>query len=369
MNKQRGTAYDELIKKVMVASKGYRPTAAEAVELLEPLVAQDAGGKPGKRSGRGRRARGGRGGGDGPPMGIVIGGIAAVVIGALAILLMQGDDPPPVDTSGTPGNAGAVPVTSTTPVAPPPPPPPPVKPPAEIAFTQAEAFAAANHGQWEAVAKRWTEVADAHGGTEWGARARENATAAEERRRQEAESAAREQERIEREARTLEARAALDAVLGRYDFAAAAKAAEPLLNKPGETVQEWRAKKRRIDFLAERFLPTFNDNVAGRSIEAAYIRESAGHDEVIKEADAEGVSTLASEYPRRIKWSDVKAETLYRFMSKHCVSTTDLEGMRFLAILAAETGLDKQSKEMRELAGLVASPDEVRAAFQDYFTD
>ena len=365
-NRSVGADYDDLIKKLLVTSKGYRPTAADTVALLEPLVAGGAAARGEKRKSGGSGSRSTRAPRpqkkSGPSKAIVIGSVVAVIaIIIVAIVATRGGDKP--ETATVPG---AGPTPDTTPVAPP---PPPKKDPGEDAFRLAESWAAANHGDWDAVAGHWREMALAHPGSEWADKARAKATGAEERKAQEAKIAEDNAKREAREAEAIEKRKPLDEALKVYDFARAAQiAGSPgMSNLPGETIQDWRRRKRRIEYLKDEFLKQLNEGLSGRPYTADYLKDDAGHDEIMVEANAEGVGTEASGLPRRILWSRVPADRIWDFMKKKLVRTSSLDGCLFLAILAQETGIEKTPKLQYETALLVADQQMARELFREYF--
>jgi hypothetical protein len=361
-----GSAYDDLIKKMLVGAKGYRPSASDVVDALAPLTASGTDRDKKKGGGRGRRAaRPAKK--DGPPMGIVIAGVAAVIIIAAAALIMsRGDDEtssngeaPPTNTASGIGGVGG---TGD------PPPVTPKKDPGEDAFKNGEVFAAANHGNWDAIAKHWREMALAHPGSEWADKAREKATEADARKKQEEEIAAAKAKREQAEAKATEKRKPMNEALEVYDFVKAAQLSDQpgVTNLPGETIQDWRRRKRRIQYLADEFLKRFNEGIDGREYTADYLKEDAGHDEIMVEADAEGVATQAGGLPRRIHWKRVSAEKLNDFVKKKLVRS-NLEDYLFRAILGEETGLDGKWKMLFEEAGLVEDERLVRDRFREYF--
>jgi len=364
-----GSDYDDLIKKMLVTAKGYRPTAAEAAALLEPLAASDTSREKKKGGGGGRARRGGRPQKkDGPPMGIVIAGVVAlilVVFGAL-FAMKGGDDPEPESGTAPAANGASGGIGPVTP-----PPPPPKEDLGEKAYNDTEVEALAKHGEWDEVAKLWRAMALAHPGSEWADKARAKATQAEERKQQEAEIAVQKAAREQREAEAVAKRKPMEDALKIYDFAAAARFSDVrgMSNLPGESIQDWRKRKRRIQYLADEFLKQLNEGIQAREYTADYLKEDAGHDEIMVEADAEGVTTKASDLPRRIHWNRVPAEKVWSFMKKKLVRTGTVNGCLFLAILAKETGLEKKSKEYRETALLIGDEQATRALFREYFPD
>ena len=367
VNPPLGSTYDDLLKRLLVTSKGYRPTAAQAAELLEPLAAQGSGSAGGKRKsgGSGRRARGGgRPNSGGPPTAVIVIGIVAIIATAFGALLIMrsGDDPAPSETGGVPSGS-----RNTAPLDPVQPPPPPPKDMAQEAFNSVKDWAGDHDGEWSEIARRWQGVADAHVGSEWADKAAKNAQAAKERAGQEEQLVAEKAARAEREKAALEQRKELTAALAVYDFTEAARIAETLPNAPGETIQDWRRKKRRIALLADEFLKRLNEGVADRNLPATHVKVDAGHDEVIVDADREGVATKAGDLPRRVGWKQVSAEQLFQFMSRQVVSQSDVDGNVFLAVLAAETGLDKRARDHREVALLIDDTGTARELLREYF--
>jgi hypothetical protein len=281
---------------------------------------------------------------------------------------MRGDDDDAQQTGSTNPAGNTAPTTATT-AAPPPPPPPPPKDMAKEAFDAVKTWAGDHEGEWQELARRWQGVADAHAGSEWADKAARNATAAKERADEEEQLAAQKAARAEREKAALEQRKVLNDKLKAFDFAEGARIAEELPNAPGETIPEWRKKKRRLAYLAEEFLKRFNEGVADRELAATYLKTDGGHDEVIIEADTEGVATKAGDLPRRIPWVQVSSEQLYDFMKKKLISQSDVDGNLFLAVLAAEIGLSKKADQHREIAELVDNTGTARRRLGEYFEE
>ena len=110
-----GNKYDELLAKMLVKAKGYRPSALEVVDLLEPLAEEPRRDKKGGGSARrpGAGARGTRKSSGAPPMLWIGLGLAVVAIVAFLALKGRGGDAP--DAGSTGGD------TKPPVVAPPPP--------------------------------------------------------------------------------------------------------------------------------------------------------------------------------------------------------------------------------------------------------
>ncbi len=379
VNSALGTAFDDVAKKLMIASKGYRPSAGEAVALLEPLLESGkpgGGGRGAARGGKGRRPRGAQK--SGPSTGVIIAAVVGLIAVIAGVLMIMGDDPKPTDTGNgdapstapeTGAGAGGVSTTggtTTTPL------PKSVEDPraaaARTAFEAVEAWAKDNPKQWEDEAGRWEIVARDHAATPHGTQAGEKATYARERAKQEAEIAERRQELAEVEARTKARRDEITAALKLFDFATAKKLAASHTNIEGETIQEWRAKRRRIGYLADEFQRRTNEGVADGRISASVVKADAGGDEVVVGVDDKGVQTKAGDLPRQIDWQFVTADAMWDLTRKF-VSQSNVDGNVYLAILAAELGLAKQSSNHRQVAEMVDRQGVAKDILRDYFVD
>jgi len=168
---QLGTVYDDLLKKLLVKSKGYRPSAGEAAEILEDLADDLEEREKGVRRVRRRKKRAAAK----KPVAVnpaILATFAVVgVVGVIVAMLMSGGKPP----APTPGGQGD---------------PPPVAAidPAKKAYDEVDLWVGQNSGKLSEAAAKWRTVENSYPGTPWATRAAVNRVAVEEALKQKQEA-------------------------------------------------------------------------------------------------------------------------------------------------------------------------------------
>jgi len=366
-----GTEFDGILKKLLVKSKGYRPSAADAVKLLEPLFADGmAGTKPDKRAGGARR-----GGGRRKPLPSeqkkspvpIILGIVAIVVAAIGLVVMASgkEEPPPV----------VLPTTTKQPIKPPVVDAPPLVDPSQEAFNIAYDWAKMNPGNDDAVIAKFKAVEDKFPGSPWAEKARKQRERVEEEIRALAATAARQKER---EAAAEEAKAArklLDALCDEFAWRQAAAMASTQKNLPDEPFPAWQARQRRLEYLADEFAKHLNEGLAGNPKKLNLVDPKAPAVRDIVGAGVDGLKWSDGSLDGVLGWAELKGNQDGIFgLAKRITSQSKPEGLVFLSVLAAELwyaeGEDnRKSKNYRELVELVDDARGIgRAAVQRYFS-
>lgn len=393
-----GSTYDDLLKKLLVPSKGYRPTAAEAAEALDTLVeasrpTKSAGGRKGGRGGRrtasSRRTPTTTSGGN---AGVIAGVVGLVVVGVVAAIILSSKDDEPVAETPTTEQPTTTPETggggalsagngtagTTDPATP---------SPAETAAQAALAAAVTEAGKYPDSPDKRMELFKAvvleHKGTEAAKQAGEKYRAAkqesEERAaaEEQARDAEREKQKAERLAKATDERDRIRTALDVFDFEAAAATAKHHGGLPGENPVAWRKELRRIEFLADVFVTRVDDAIRaqpGRS--ARDWHASAPPEAELVGADSSGLNYTWDGGEGSISWSefkDSKKDLFHRI--RKSLSSSDPEQQLFVAILAAQVFHDdggpdnRQSKNAREVIDLVDETGRFRGELSDFFLE
>lgn len=369
-----GTAFDDVVKKLLVPSKGYRPTAAESIELLQPLLEdKKAGGASRGRKGGRRRGPAKKG----APLPLIVGGVGVALILAFGgLLLFGGDDEPapnggedpatPPGVASTGNGTGAVSSGGSDPESTDPP-PDVVEDPAKGAYAEVEEWIAANPDAFEKYAARWKQVADAHPDSPLGRKAKMNAIDAEAAVEQKKLAAEREEKRKAFREKMQAERAEIDKRLASWDFAGASELLAGHQGLPDESIAKLRKKKWRVDYLGKEFQKRINEGLtSGGKVKAQKIDPKSGPDERLVSIDDKGVLTDAG---RTIPWAEVQPDHFFEKVAKWVVSQTKAEGNLFLAILAAEIGLPDQSQMHRQQIDMFVDPDSAKKMINEYFAE
>ncbi len=370
-----GSDYDDIVKKLLVSAKGYRPTSAEAVEMLAPFVetrAQQTSGKGGKRKRRSRAAA--KSSSNAPMIAGVIGLIVVAAIAAVFLLKGKGDEtdtgavPPDVVNPPPPRHGGGVRAGNGDTATPPVPKVDPKIAAAKVAYENAVAWVANNKRDYAGAVKKWEQVATDHTGTEWGLKAGDDLKGAKRRAAQAEADAVRAKERAAVDDRVNNERKALLEAIGRYDFGAAKGIASKHSKIEGESFQDWRKKSTRIDYLSVEFTKRLNAGFEANQIMAVVVKKDAGHDEVLVSADEKGLSSKAGDLPRRIEWTTVGAEAVWKLFKKF-TSIRRVDENVFLAVLARELGLSEQAQEHAVTATIVDAMGDAKDKLRRFFVD
>lgn len=402
-----GSTYDALIKRLLVPSKGYRPTAEEVVAELDELLEAHrpgktaGGGRKGGRGGKGaaKSAGGARGGrrrpaaqkkSNGPVIGGVIGIVALLAVGAF-LAMGNGDkgtapaNPSGGDTGTTSSTdtngGGGISSGGTTDPEPASAAETAAETAAQTAFDAAVAEAAKHPDDPERRAALFREVVLAHKGTEVAkqagakfkeakAEAEQAAAAAEAERDKE-----RERQKAERLETATKERDKIRAALNVLDFDAAAASAKHHSGLPGENPTAWRKELRRIEYLSAEFVPRVSDAIeAYGGISAREWFEEAPPEAELTGATSQGLTYVWDGGEASIPWSKFKDQRKHLFNRiRKSMSSDDAQAQLFVAILAAQMfhddgGADhRQSKSAREVVDLIDETGTVRRELGDYF--
>ena len=351
---QLGKTYDELLKKLLVKSKGYRPTAAEAADLLEDVADDIEEREQGVRRVRRRKKRPPKKQPINPMVWVSLLIVAVVVV---AFALMSGGAKP-TDTSLAPsGSNGTAPVAAVD--------------PAEKAYNDTDTWIAVNPANPGEAARRWGLVEQRFPGTKWGTAAGA--------KRAEAEQAKAARDAAEQEAskkRAAEAAAAADpkvklarfeGMVKSFDFVGASNAlmADELIDAPpGVDPVEWPRRGRRLEFLAKHFTDRMDKGIteARRKINAKDVFPGAKDGETIVGANSGGAIVSDGGQRVTVPWSKAPPSVFVsgRVIKDTVLNTEDFEQTLVLTCLAAEFNLPEPLKKLVATARGLAGDDETK---------
>lgn len=351
-----GNKYDDLLKKLLVKSKGYRPTASEAAEMLEEFLdapaAGSGGGATGARRGGKSTRRSSKSGG-GPMIAVAL---LVIVLIVVAVMAMKKEEPPPA-----PPPVKKDPVVVVDPKA-------AAEAAAKAAYDAADLWVSSHPNDPEGQVQQWAQAEKLCVGTDWleKVKARKlEADRAAGRKKQEAEMAAATQRA--RETQAAEAKKKLEefnTLVAACDFEAASAKGAKMSAPEGFSDKGWRARQARLKFLTETFADNLDGWAKSRTPDAATFDKKAAQDEVVTGADKKGFITNKS---RTIPWGAIPAEDLFHSAVKKSVSQSRSEGVLFLAVAATELGLKDQAKMFRESLSLVDSSGTATQQARDLF--
>ncbi|MCE9634691.1 MAG: serine/threonine protein kinase [Planctomycetes bacterium] len=355
-----GSKYDTVMAKLLVKAKGYRPSATEVVEMLEPLVDEP---HREKKQGGGRRGAPVRGGkkSQGPMLMAAAGGVVLVVL--LLVFLNQKDEPrtPPVKPPGV--GAGS---TGGTPA--------PVVDPAEQAkkaYMDADRWSSENAQDLAGQSKRWAQIEREFSGTEWGRKAADKHGQADvalsKKKADDEQKAKDDRDRKEREEARNRQLEEIPKRIAAWDFEGAATRVNRIGAPEGTPAKEWTRKGTRLEFLAKNFETKLNSALQSSPVSAQKIKATAGPSEQITKVSSSGLVTDAGGKAGSIAWSEVKPDDFFHYVAKKRLSQSRPEDNLFLAILAKELGLEKEAKLFREGVDLTDAGGEVRDRIKEYF--
>lgn len=328
---QLGKAYDELLKKLLVKSKGYRPTAAEAADLLEDvaddLEEREAGVRRVRR--RRKKAPAKRPARANPALwaGLAVAGVVVVI----AAMLMSGKDKTPVPPS-TGGQTPAVQVVD----------------PAQKAYEDTDRFIAENPANPAEAVRRWGQLEQKYPGTKWATMAGV--------KRAEAQAAldAKEAAALEAEKKRKEAEAARNDPVRKFDrYRGLVKAfqfsdASDLLTNedlpppPGVSDATWTCEGNRLDYLAKHFVNRMDAGFSSAKppYKAKEMFPAAKEGDVLVGATRAGAIVFDGKEKRTLEWSGAAADAFFKnrvFVDKVLHSTEEADNL-VLACLAMVLG-------------------------------
>jgi tRNA A-37 threonylcarbamoyl transferase component Bud32 len=327
---QLGKTYDELLRKLLVKSKGYRPTAGEAADMIEDLADDLEERESGIRRDRKRRRRAASSDRRANPG--VLAGLAVGAIGAAWLLLSAAEEP-------------ATPVVAAKPET------VPTVDPAKVDFEEVERFVAANPAEPGEAIRRWASIEARYPATRWATEA--------ELRRAAAETADREMAKRPDYGRKKSAR-----LIKAFDFAGAQAVLDEMEPPPEVDSETWVRHCKRVDLLAKDFYRRVDAALRtsrGRAKAQPAFPEAAA-DEVLVGVEPTGARVEGPRGKRRIEWAKASPEELIRCLGRHALDNAVVEDDLLLAALAeelveaAETRR-KLVKEYSDLALLAAGTD------------
>ncbi len=373
-----GKSYDGLLKKLLVKSKGYRPTAGEAAELLEDIADELEEREMGVRRERRRKKRGTTTKKKSSAPLFAGLAVAAVVAVALAFIFRSGDAPPPVAPTQDPAS-----VKTTTPAA-------PVVDPWETEYKDVEAWCAEKDNSLNRAdqIRKWKAfLAKCPPSSKWAEKAKKNLDYLKNVYGGDPDAPQRPVEPTRTPAPSSKSGSEGPAVklariqddIRNFDFAKAVS----VLNEgdgvdapPGVDQSDWDRKPRRLKYLDEHWFSAVDAGLKAmkqRRVSAKGVFADAKDGEILVGANHEGLAVAGADgnNPHTVKWSTAKVDALFQrgVLVDTALDTNDLESNLVLAALAVETGqtpktVDRFLAPAREMAGKNPADDEtVKALF------
>jgi tRNA A-37 threonylcarbamoyl transferase component Bud32 len=344
---QLGAVYDDLLKKLLVKSKGYRPSAGEAAEILEDLADDLEEREKGVRRVRRRKKRAAaKQSKPVNPAVLATFAVVGVVVVIGAMLMSSGK--PAAPTQGGQGD------------------PPPVAAidPAKKAYDEIESWVGQNSGKLSEAAAKWRTVENSYPGTPWATRAAANRVAVEEALKQKQEAAKTAQAKAPVTAAQSEsARHAHVAQLVKdFNFREASSLLEEMDAPSGTSRDEWNQHCNRIDYLGRHWVDAMDKGVrALRSpLKAKDVFPSARDNETIVGANSAGAVVSDGNQKVTVSWSEAAPEAFFksRVIVDRVLDTNDFDANVILASLAAELNQLESMRRYRSNAQGLAGEDE-----------
>ena len=333
---QLGTTYDDVLKKLLVKSKGYRPSAGEAAEILEDLVDDIEEREKGVRRVRRRKKRATvkKSAGVSPAMLATFAVVGVVVV--IAAMLMSGGKPP----APTPAPVNPSPVAAVD--------------PAKKAYDETDEWIARNPANPAEAVKRWRTVEQSFPGTPWATRAAAKRAEAEEavRKKEEAANAAKSLPKAPVPESASGRHASAKRLVSEFNFSEAAAILEDVEAPEGTSDSEWNHHCNRIDYLKKHWVDAIDKGVrALRSpLKAKEVFPSAKDNETITGANSGGAVVFDGNKHTTMPWAKASPEALFknRVLADRVLDTNDFDANLILACLAAELN---QPDAMRRYVG------------------
>lgn len=322
---QLGTTYDDILKKLLVKSKGYRPSAGEAGDILEDLADDLEEREKGVRRVRRRKKRATvkKSRAMNPA---VLAGMAVVgVIVVVAALLMGGGKPP-----ATPTNAGNDP------------PAPMAIDPAKKAYDDVDEWVAKNPPNPAEAARRWRTVEQSFPGTPWGTRAAGKRAEAEALLKKKEEEAKVKPPVLPPAPTTTESRVTrANDLCKEFRFREATPVLEEIETPSGRSESEWSQHCSRIDWLGRHWVDLFDKGVQSiRSpLKARDVFPDARDGDTIVGANSAGAVVMEAGGRRTtVSWSKAAPDAFFRkgVIVDRVLNTEEFDANVTLAALAAE---------------------------------
>jgi serine/threonine-protein kinase len=348
---QLGKTYDELLKKLLVKSKGYRPTAAEAADLLEDVADDLEEREAGVRRVRRRRKKPAKRASKPNPAlwaGLAVAGVVIVIVAMLA----SGGKPPVTPAGGPSGN-----------------PAPAAVDPAQKAYDDTDRWIAENPANPAESVRRWGQIEQRYPGTKWatlaGTNRMEAQAANEAKQAVEAEAAKkrREQQVAAADPNVKHARAA--EMVRNFQFGDAGQAMEELDPPSGTDSREWDRKMNRVQYLAKHWADKMDAGLHGlrAPLKARELFPAAKEGETIVGANSGGAVLFDGNQKVTVSWGKASPEAFFkmRVVPDRVLDTNDFESNVILAALAAELNQLDAMRKFLEIARGFPDEDESHA--------
>ncbi len=350
---QIGKTYDELLKKLLVKSKGYRPTSAEAADLLEDIADDLEEREAGVRRVRRKRKKKPARRASKPNSALWAGLAVAAVVIVIAAMMMSGGEKSPVPPAGG---------GQTTPLL-------PTIEPAQRAYDDTDRFIAENPANPAEAVRRWSEVEKKYPGTRWATLAgakrieAQTALAAKEKSDAEAEEKRKKQQAAAADPNVKHARAA--EMIRNFQFGDAGVLMEELDPPQGTDESSWSRKIDRVQYLAKHWTGRMDAGLQALKspLKAKELFASAKDNETIVGTNSGGAVVFDGNQKVTVSWGRATPEALFkmRVVPDRVLSTEEFESNVLLAALAAELNQPDAMRKFLKYARGLPDDDESNA--------
>jgi tRNA A-37 threonylcarbamoyl transferase component Bud32 len=334
---QLGRAYDDLLKKLLVKSKGYRPSAAEAAEMLEEVADDLEERELGVRRERRRRKRGATKKSKPPSPAFWAGlAVAGVVVVGVIWALSGGERKPAAETTDVKPKVEAPPVA--------------VVDPAETAFKEVETWIKENPGDRRGEIEKWKEFIRANPKGKWAMQAADRQKRAEilfggrpstpQPTRSSEPAPRRDTETPEQKYAKIQERERAFDFEGAWQVFNANDGLEP---PNGVETREWDRKEQRLKFLRDAFVRQLDAGLKAskRRPKAKDVFADAKDGEVLVGANHEGgvVANADGSNEHTAKWSGATIDAFFKkecLIADNALDSNDFDSAVVLAALAVE---------------------------------
>ena len=348
---QLGTTYDDILKKLLVKSKGYRPSAGEAAEILEDLADDIEEREKGVRRVRRRKKRAApKKSAAMSPAVLATFAVIGVVVVIAAMLMSGGSKPAQAPTQTNP--AAAVPSAID---------------PAKKAYDDTDEWIARNPANPAEAARRWGLVERNFPGTKWATAAAAKRMEAEEaqRKKEEAASSAPKTPVVPVQQSGSARLERANQLVKDFNFREAASVFEELEAPAGTSDAEWNHHCNRVDYLGKHWVDSMDKGLqALRSpLKAKDVFPDAKDNETIVGANSGGAVVSDGKDKRTVSWSKAAPAAFFknRVIVDRVLDTNDVTANLVLACLAAELNQPDALKKFLGNAQGIAGEDESHA--------
>jgi tRNA A-37 threonylcarbamoyl transferase component Bud32 len=357
---QLGATFDDVLKKLLVKSKGYRPAAGDAAEMLEDVADDLEEREVGVRRVRKRRRRPAARRKKQTNPAVWAGfAVAALVIIGLAIGL-SGNGKPAASPTGA-GGGGTSPSETLA------------ADPGKKAFDDVTAWVAANPANLAEGVRRLQQVETAYAGTPWARQAGQRRTALEsEIAAQKAVEAARPTPKAPVTAKSEDPATKYRRLVeyqSAFRFGDAARLMDEIEEPPpvaGVDYDAWRRKADRLEYLAKHFVDVMDKGLlaARTKVVAKDLFAEAKEGETLVGANSTGAVGLVGGNRHTLEWSKMKLDAFFKprgVLIDKALSTENYEDVLVIACLAAEFGQPQKTIDRyRQIATGQAGADEMK---------